>query len=387
MAYTFNETAFYAPSEKNTPKATIADLTHATVVVSDNNKSYAFFKIELRDDLFNLSTYQYFVAGDVYTPDGESYKTSKATHNMQHKPMALWSTQMNFAVHCATTALGVSTEHLFSMKPMVRSLYRFHTYYHIRRILKRIGAPLPSEHGFDKYNNDFDLSQVERIGDEYGASTKSLFLYRNASYFERTGTARYGYHFEHHNWSKWIMNTSQGFTKQGLEKISESVRAYAYLVLTSQAAARHSIIGDSAPSITAQRIWYDNLNDVISKEVSISADISRYQNVLKYARSRLNYSVGSHLYMLPGNMILKPLDKVISGYNDEIQINTSNVLGFQAPAKPVIKHLVESPSENTVELTSTVEANSTAEEHDEEKMALTISIVSLAIGAFWLFKK
>ena len=40
----------------------------------------------------------------------------------------------------------------------------------------------------------------------------------------------------------WIIEKSQGFTDLGLLRISESVRAYAYLILSSQASVRSSII-------------------------------------------------------------------------------------------------------------------------------------------------
>ena len=38
--------------------------------------------------------------------------------------------------------------------------------------------------------------------------------------------------------TRWIIEKSQGFTDVGLLKISESVRAYGYLILSSQASAR-----------------------------------------------------------------------------------------------------------------------------------------------------
>jgi len=78
------------------------------------------------------------------------------------------------------------------------------------------------------------------------------------------------YAYEHNNWSRWITNSSHGFTKYGLEKISESVRAYSYLVLTSQAFARHGILGNDAESLAAQRLFYDNLEDVINKSLSLT---------------------------------------------------------------------------------------------------------------------
>ena len=72
-------------------------------------------------------------------------------------------------------------------QPLAKALYRFHTYYHIRRILKQMLTPLPGTEGFNKYNNAFDLDEVRRIGDEYGVTTKSLGIFKNEYYFERMG--------------------------------------------------------------------------------------------------------------------------------------------------------------------------------------------------------
>ena len=52
--------------------------------------------------------------------------------------------------------------------------------------------------------------------------------------------------------TQWILEASVGFTDVGLLKISESVRAYAYLILSSQASARSSIVGNTASALTAQ---------------------------------------------------------------------------------------------------------------------------------------
>ena len=55
----------------------------------------------------------------------------------------LWQTQLNFAVFCASSACGVSVEHMHAKIPMIRSIYCFHVYYHIRRILKNTSDQLP----------------------------------------------------------------------------------------------------------------------------------------------------------------------------------------------------------------------------------------------------
>ena len=311
--------------------------------------------------------------------------------------MALWEVQLNFATHCATSGLGVSTEHLNAKQPLVKALYRFHTYYHIRRILKRMLTPLPGEEGFDKYNNAFSLEQVRRIGDEYGVTTKSLGVYKNQYYFERMGTGSQTT-YEHNNWSRWIINSSHGFTKAGLEKISESIRAYSYLVLTSQAAARHGILGDTAPALAAQRIFYDNLEDVINKVVSLEDDIGRYQSTLKYARSRSDYSVGKGLYMLPSDMLLKPLNQVIEGYNDKIVVNTSGFeLGKQSVKKT--KHAVtvnivvtkpkpkRSPGDRfTVGRARGAARPHTLEDHQDEVTSVVLVIGGLTLFVLWWVK-
>ena len=49
----------------------------------------------------------------------------------------------------------------------------------------------------------------------------------------------------------WIIEKSVGFTDVGLLRISESVSAYAYLILSSQASARSSIVRNTASALTA----------------------------------------------------------------------------------------------------------------------------------------
>ena len=164
-------------------------------------------------------------------------------------------------------------------------------------------APLPNEENFDKYNNSCSKEEAIRVANEYGTS-RNFHIYAGRYYYWKDS---------HASWSKWIRPDSQGFTKAGLEKISESIRAYTYLVLTSQAGARHGILGNDAEAIVAQRLFHDNLSDVINKSVSLQDDVSRYQNTLKYARSSLDYSVGKGLYMLPSDMLMKPLNQVIDG--------------------------------------------------------------------------
>ena len=99
------------------------------------------------------------------------------------------------------------------------------------------------------------------------------------------------------------------------------VRAYTYLVLASQSAARYGSLKDRTPSLATQQLFYKYLKDVINKAVSLQSDIARYHSILKCARSTIDYSVGKGLYMLHSNNLLKALNQVIEGYNDKIIVN------------------------------------------------------------------
>ena len=115
----------------------------------------------------------------------------------------------------------------------------------------------------------------------------------------------------------WILAKSVGFTDIGLYRISESVRAYAYLILSSQASARSSIVGNTACTLTAQSAFLNNFENVANRRVNIQEDIKHYQDTLSYASSKVDYSMGENIYMLPSNMNLKIRLGTV-GYNNKI---------------------------------------------------------------------
>ena len=123
--------------------------------------------------------------------------------------------------------------------------------------------------------------------------------------------------------TRWILEKSVGFTDMGLLRISESIRAYAYLILSSQASARSSIIGNSASALTAQSAFLNNFENVVNRKVNIQEDIKRYQDTLSYASSKVDYIVGEHLYMLPSDMELRIRLGTV-GYNNKILVSDGN---------------------------------------------------------------
>ena len=78
--------------------------------------------------------------------------------------------------------------------------------------------------------------------------------------------------------------------------------AYVYLVLSSKVKARSVIAGNSAPAVHAQKVSKDTFNDLIRGNLSI--DTKKYQGVLEYALSKVDFSVVVSIYMLPSNLNL-----------------------------------------------------------------------------------
>ena len=220
-----------------------------------------------------------------------------------HYKFTLWQSQLNFTVFCASSACGVSVEHLNAKEPMIRSAYRFHVYHHIRRILKRLKIPLPYDNSFNKYNNPYDHEMLEKICVEYGVSDKNedsnenkvsdgkkvshdLTKWRNQKYFStwqsrawETGRPGMSY-INENSFSRWIIEKSDGITKSGIKKLSESVRDYAYLILTSQTSTRSQIIGSGASEFDAQLTFLHTFENIIVRRADILEDKLRFQKVL-----------------------------------------------------------------------------------------------------------
>ena len=78
------------------------------------------------------------------------------------------------AVWCATASCGVSAvDHLRVTKPLMRSIYLFHIYYQVQRILAGIQAPLRQDQTWSATANPYDQRAYERICNKFGISTNT----------------------------------------------------------------------------------------------------------------------------------------------------------------------------------------------------------------------
>ena len=106
----------------------------------------------------------------------------------------------------------------------------------------------------------------------------------------------------------------------GLLRISESIRAYAYLVSSLQASPRSRLTGNTASALTAQRAFLNNFENAISRRVDIREDIKHHQQTLSYTSSKVEYNIEEAIYMLPSSMNINIKSGTV-GYNNKILVS------------------------------------------------------------------
>ena len=190
---------------------------------------------------------------------------------------------------------------------------------------EKLQTPLPHETGFNTADNPYTYPYTEseffKICEDYGVPNDPM-RYRDEKF---CWTYQRSVHWPDDyigpdSMTRWILEKSVGFTDVGLLRISESVRAYGYLILSSQASARSSIVGNMASALTAQSAFLNNFENIVNQRVDIREDLKHYQDTLSYASSKVNYSVRENLFMLPSNMELKIKIGTV-GYNNKILVS------------------------------------------------------------------
>ena len=89
----------------------------------------------------------------------------------------MYRCQLNFAMFCATSTLGISWQHLNHRNLLVRAVYRFHVYFHVQLVLHDMGISLPHEEGFSKVKNDYIKSAYYSICDDYGVNPDEKWVH------------------------------------------------------------------------------------------------------------------------------------------------------------------------------------------------------------------
>ena len=316
---------------------------------------------------------------------GQMHVGDKLWTNWNKAPMRLWQTQLKFAVWCASSACGVSSAHLnYKAHPMIRLVYRFHIYYHLRPVLKRLQVPLPHETSFNAADNPYTESEFLKICEDYRVPNDPM-KYRDEKFYwsYQCGISWPDDYIGPDSMTRWILEKSVGFTDVGLLKISESVKAYAYLILSSQASARSSIVENTVSALTAQSAFLSNFENIVNRRVDIPEDIKRYQDTLSYTSSKVDYNVGQGIYMLPSDMYLKIRSGTV-GYNNQILVSDGKFILEKNEKVNLAVPAMKSHKTNSIEPTTITAAqglthtpaisqkNQKPITHNEEKIAFVL---------------
>ena len=305
--FRFNSEAKYQPGPQKAAARDVGNLAEGRVQVqSEHPQKWFGVKYSNIFERYRLS----------------SVSSDKLIQVWNSKPMQFWQNQINFAVWCTTAGCGVSLEdHLTAADDLLQSVYCFHVYYQMRRILVEIQAPLPQDQAWDAENNPYDRRGYERICNEFGVSPHSDWkvnspnrgLGKVYNYWTHVGyrlvddkgeydlgsmsftkkTTNDVLHVDFikqdaagadRAWRTLILNKSDGFTRPGVERLNDSIRTYVWAILGAQAQTQTGILG-AGTAFDAQKQFLANVEDAISSPVDLPSAISRYQDVLQYART------------------------------------------------------------------------------------------------------
>jgi len=337
-------------------------------------------------------------------------------------PMQFWQNQLNFAVWCATAGCGVSARDHLASENLTGALYTFHVYYQVRRILEEIQAPLPQDQAWNAFDNPYDRRAYERICSEFNISPHAnwrlqlhnhglgqVYDYWTNNGYHPVGDGEYDssrmsftkktinevLHVDYiaqdpqanNAWTTFILDKSTGFTRPGVERLNDSIRTYVWAIIGAQTQTRTRILG-AGTAFDAQKQFLVNVEDAISSPVDLPSAIKRYQDILQYASSKVDYVFGIGLYMAPSDMQLR-INQIV-GYNNEIIIATeheelgvnSDVNTSASPAYIETGIVGSLPSETIVPLTPAVGIN----DHEDEKTALIVGSIAVGLITLWLLR-
>ena len=430
-AFKYNPDAGYFHSSHFNKKA--IDIIQQDIVITSDGKS---FKASLPDVFENYKLPH--VTSDALV---QEWRTNW---------LNFWQNQLNFAIWCATTGCGVDFKNHLQASGMTGSLFRFHVYYQTRRILFEMGCALPQDASWNAFDNSYDRGAYEKICKEFNVITNadwrqkqsindglgnmhSYYLGPNQSGFmpgavyhkkdftfsgtsasdkakairditaesfidvvNATFSIDYMYQGPESDnaWTTFILDNTKGFTRAGVERINDSIRTFCWAILGSQSQTRTDIIG-TGTSFDAQKEFLANIEDAINSPVDLPSQIARYQNTLKYARSKVDYVFGIGLYMAPNDMELQIGS--IQNYNNEIliappdlELGVNNIVNDRPVPPPKEIHKVQGiktkpPAvQASVIKPSVVKLEPTtkkiAEEHESKKTAFIVGSIAVGLG-------
>ena len=189
------------------------------------------------------------------------------------------------------------------------------------------------------------------IRDDYGVNADEIWM----RYFGNGGKARQ--RSPPDNLTRWIIALSKCLTRKDMTKASRFVQAYNYLVFTFQVQARSSIVGNSTSAVDAQQVFKDMFKSLMNEDYSVSVDIDRYHSVSEHAISKVDFLVGTGIYILSSNLNLSM--RKVARHNTKTSISSTDMkigsngkmnkakTNFRSPVNSE-GHLVKSPDDKSM---------------------------------------
>jgi hypothetical protein len=336
--------------------------------------------------------------------------TDATVQDWKAHPMKFWQNQLNFAVWCASGGCGVAVyphilghyEFAMDAKFLCRAIYRFHIYFTVRRILKEMECPLPADSGWNPFNNPINMHQYELICNEFFINPQKSWAvnlsnwglgrmrqrgsgeargddhlagetYNPSFHFFSAVPRSGGVHIDHIGqegddaqigWAVFIPDTSSTLTQPGRVRINQSIRSYCWAMLVAQEETREPIVGPGSTG-AAQRKFTDLIEQACVQRGGVEfagttgsgTTQQDYERVLQRASSKVDFSVGEGLYMIPSDMTLHDLTGTYNGYNNKLMIATS---GLGLGENPSVNTEKKAPATTPTTTTTTTQTTTPA---------------------------
>ena len=144
-----------------------------------------------------------------------------------------------------------------------------------------------------------------------------------------------------------------------------------------------------------QKVFKSMFKALINEDYSIGINIERYQGVLEHALSKVDFSVGIGIYMLPSNLNLnigktKGHNNKILASNTGMKIGPNRDINKDNKKLPVTspdfsKAVIPEVQHDPVETTKLLSLKMLTKRHNDEKLAITLLIIGTGLIAyhFW----
>ena len=138
-------------------------------------------------------------------------------------------------------------------------------------------------------------------------------------------------------------------------------------------------------TLTAQSAFLNNFGNVVNRRVDIREDIKRYQETLSYAFSKVDYSIGENIYMIPSNMNLKIKTGAVE-YNNKILVSNEKLILGKNEKVNLTVPAMKSHKTNSLGLTHAPAISQKNQEPTLEKINVFHSILKcgLTVEILWI---